>query len=137
MVKEIKQITLKMAKKMIEKSIVKAAEVNVSVVVSIVDAGGNLLAMERMDDAFVTSIAIANDKAFTAWAVKCGTDELTDFIQPGQSLFGLNVTNNGRMVCFGGGFPIKLDGQIIGAIGVSGGTVEEDMAIAKAAFEIL
>lgn len=137
MVKEIKQITLKTAKEMIEKSIAKAEEINVPVVVSVVDAGGNLLAMERMDDAFVTSIDIANNKAYTSWALKCGTDEMAEVIQPGQSLYGLNLTNNAKIICFGGGFPIKVDGQIVGAIGVSGGTVEEDMAIAKAAFEIL
>jgi uncharacterized protein GlcG (DUF336 family) len=136
-IRQVKQITLKAAKIMIEKAIVKAEETEVPVVVSIVDAGGNLLAMERMDDAFVTSIDIANNKAYTSWALRCGTDEMSKVIQPGESLYGLNLTNDARIICFGGGFPIIMDNQVIGAIGVSGGSVEEDMAIAKAGLEIL
>ena len=133
----IKQITLKTAKLMAERSLAKAKEIEVPVVVSIVDAGGNPLLMERMDDAFVTSVDIANNKAFTSWALKCGTNEMCDVIQPGESLYGLNLTNDARIICFGGGFPIVMDNQVIGAIGVSGGSVEEDMTIAKAALEIL
>lgn len=135
--KQVKQITLKTAKIMIEKAIIKAEEIKVPVVISIVDAGGNLLAMERMDDAFITSIDIANNKAYTAWALRCGTNEMSGAIQPGESLYGLNLTNDARIICFGGGFPIVMDGQVIGAIGVSGGSVDEDMAIAKAGLEIL
>lgn len=134
---QVKQITLKTAKIMIERAIIKAKETEVPVVVSIVDRGGNLLAMERMDDAFVTSIDIANNKAYTSWALRCGTDEMSKAIQPGESLYGLNLTNNARIICFGGGFPIVVDDEVIGAIGVSGGSVEEDMAIAKAGLEIL
>jgi len=133
----IKQITLKTAKLMAERSLAKAKEIEVPVVVTIVDAGGNPLLMERMDDAFVTSVDIANNKAFTSWALKCGTNEMSDVIQPGESLYGLNLTNDARIICFGGGFPIVMDNQVIGAIGVSGGSVEEDMTIAKAALEIL
>lgn len=135
--RQVKQITLKTAKIMIERAIVKAEEIEVPVVVSIVDAGGNLLAMERMDDAFVTSIDIANNKAFTSWALRCGTNEMSEVIQPGESLYGLNLTNDARIICFGGGFPIVMEGQVIGAIGVSGGSVDQDMAIAKAGLEIL
>lgn len=135
--RQVKQITLKTAKIMIERAIMKAEEIEVPVVVSIVDGGGNLLAMERMDDAFVTSIDIANNKAYTSWALRCGTNEMSEVIQPGESLYGLNLTNDARIVCFGGGFPIVVDGQVIGAIGVSGGSVDEDMAIAKAGLEIL
>ena len=135
--RQVKQITLKTAKLMIEKAIIKAEEIEVPVVVSIVDAGGNLLAMERMDDAFVTSIDIANNKAFTSWALRCGTNEMSEVIQPGESLYGLNLTNDARIICFGGGFPIVMEGQVIGAIGVSGGSVDQDMAIAKAGLEIL
>ncbi|MEI6856676.1 heme-binding protein [Psychrilyobacter sp.] len=136
-VRQVKQITLKAAKIMIERAIIKAEETEVPAVVSIVDAGGNLLAMERMDDVFVTSIDIANNKAYTSWALRCGTDEMSKVIQPGESLYGLNLTNDARIICFGGGFPIIMDNQVIGAIGVSGGSVEEDMAIAKAGLEIL
>jgi uncharacterized protein GlcG (DUF336 family) len=133
----VKQITLKTAKLMGEKALKKAEEINVPVVFSAVDAGGNLLYTERMDQAFVTSVDIANNKAFTAWALKLGTHEISQVVQPGESLYGLNLTNDARIISFGGGFPVVFEGQVIGAIGVSGGTVEEDMTIAKAALEIL
>ena len=135
--REVKQITLKTAKIMAEKALAKAEEIKVPVVVSVVDAGGNLLLTERMDDAFVTSIDIANNKAFTSWALKSGTHEISQVVLPGESLYGLNLTNDARIIPFGGGFPILIEDQIVGAIGVSGGSVEEDMCIAKAALEIL
>ena len=135
--REVKQITLKTAKIMAEKALAKAEEIKVPVVVSVVDAGGNLLLTERMDDAFVTSIDIANNKAFTSWALKSGTHEISQVVLPGESLYGLNLTNDARIIPFGGGFPILIEDQRVGAIGVSGGSVEEDMCIAKAALEIL
>jgi len=135
--REVKQITLKTAKIMAEKALAKAEEIKVPVVVSVVDAGGNLLLTERMDDAFVTSIDIANNKAFTSWALKSGTHEISQVVLPGESLYGLNLTNDAKIIPFGGGFPILIEDQIVGAIGVSGGSVEEDMCIAKAALEIL
>lgn len=69
--------------------------------------------------------------------IKKGTDELSEVVLPGQSLYGLNLTNNARIITFGGGFPIVVDGEIVGAVGVSGGTVEEDMTIARAALSSL
>lgn len=133
----VKQITLKTAKLMGEKAIKKAEEINVPVVFSVVDAGGNLLYTERMDKAFVTSVDIANNKAFTSWALKTGTHEISEVVQPGESLYGLNLTNDARIISFGGGFPVVFEGEVIGAVGVSGGSVEEDMTIARAALEIL
>ena len=120
-----------------EAAIKKAVEINVPVVFSVVDNGGNLLYLERMDEAFVTSVDIAINKAFTAWALKKGTNEISEVVLPGQSLYGLNITNNGRIIAFGGGFPIIHNGEVVGAVGVSGGTVEEDMEIAKAALNSL
>lgn len=136
-IKSFNQITLEASKKMGEAAIQKALEIKVPVVFSVVDNGGNLLYLERMDDAFVTSVDIAINKAFTAWALKSGTNELSEVVLPGQSLYGLNLTNNSRIITFGGGFPIVINGEIVGAVGVSGGTVEEDMAIAKAALNSL
>ncbi len=135
--KSFNQITLKASKKMGEAALKKATEIKVPVVFSVVDNGGNLLYLERMDDAFVTSVDIAINKAFTAWALKKGTNELSEVVLPGESLYGLNLTNNSRIITFGGGFPIVIDGEIVGAVGVSGGTVEEDMEIAKAALKSL
>lgn len=136
-VRNLNSITLEAAKKMGVEALKKATEINVPVVFSVVDNGGNLLYLERMDKAFVTSIDIAINKAFTAWALKKGTNEISEDVLPGQSLYGLNTTNNCRIITFGGGFPIVINGEIIGAVGVSGGTVEEDMSIAKAGLSAL
>lgn len=136
-VRNLNSITLEAAKKMGVEALKKANEINVPVVFSVVDNGGNLLYLERMDKAFVTSIDIAINKAFTAWALKKGTNEISEDVLPGQSLYGLNTTNNCRIITFGGGFPIVINGEIVGAVGVSGGTVEEDMSIAKAGLSAL
>lgn len=136
-VRNLNSITLEAAKKMGVEALKKATEINVPVVFSVVDNGGNLLYLERMDKAFVTSIDIAINKAFTAWALKKGTNEISEDVLPGQSLYGLNTTNNYRIITFGGGFPIVINGEIVGAVGVSGGTVEEDMSIAKAGLSAL
>ena len=97
----------------------------------------NVLYTQRMEDAFFTSVGIATDKAFTAAAVKKGTHVLTDKVKPEQDLFGLNLTNNGRIVTFGGGLPIVVEGEVIGGVGVSGGSVDEDIAVAEAALSVL
>ncbi|MGG7060542.1 GlcG/HbpS family heme-binding protein, partial [Clostridium tertium] len=82
-----------------------------------------------------TSIDISINKAFTSACLKQGTHEIVDAVQPGASLYGLQLTNNARIVPFGGGLPIIVDGNVVGAVGVSGGTVEEDMLIAQAAVD--
>ncbi len=135
-VKTTHQITLESAKLMGEKALEKAKEINVPIVFSVVDAGGNLLLLERMDGAFVTSIDISINKAFTACSIKQETQNLSEVVLPGNSLYGLNITNGGRIITFGGGIPIIFKGEIVGAVGVSGGTVEEDICIAKASLEI-
>ncbi|WP_125154607.1 GlcG/HbpS family heme-binding protein [Clostridium rectalis] len=134
-VNTIKQISLESVKKMAEAAEKKAAQMNVPVVFTAVDAGGNLMLLHRMENAFITSIDIAINKAFTALALKIPTNEVTPNIQPGASLYGLQLTNNCRIATFGGGFPIIVDGEIVGAVGVSGGTVEEDMKIAEYALK--
>ncbi|EJP6472290.1 heme-binding protein [Clostridium botulinum] len=134
-VNTIKQISLESVKKMAEAAEKKASEMNVPVVFTAVDAGGNLMLLHRMENAFITSLDIATNKAFTALALKIPTNEVTPNIQPGASLYGLQLSNNCRIATFGGGFPIVVDGEIVGAVGVSGGTVEEDMEIAKYALE--
>jgi uncharacterized protein GlcG (DUF336 family) len=91
--------------------------------------------MHRMEDAFVTSIDISINKAFTSACLKQGTHEIVDAVQPGAPLYGLQLTNNARIVPFGGGLPIIVEGQVVGAVGVSGGTVEEDRLIAQAAVD--
>ncbi|WP_194191518.1 GlcG/HbpS family heme-binding protein [Clostridium chrysemydis] len=132
---EVKELSLEVVKEMAKAAEEKAKEMNVPVCFAAVDKGANLMLMHRMEDAFVTSIDIAINKAFTANCLKQGTHEIAECVKPGESLYGLQLTNNCKIVPFGGGFPIKVDGQVVGAVGVSGGTVEEDMAIATAAVE--
>ena len=83
-----------------------------------------------MDNAIFASVDIALKKAYTSAALKLDTSVLADLVNPGGSLYGLHTDS--KYVVFGGGFPLKVDGEIVGAIGVSGGTVEEDMTIAMA-----
>jgi uncharacterized protein GlcG (DUF336 family) len=132
-----KKMTLKAAMLMGEAALKKSEEIGKSFVFTVVDAGGHVMYIHRMEDAFFTSVGIATDKAFTAAALKKGTHVLTDKVKPEQDLFGLNLTNNGRIITFGGGLPVIVDGEIIGGVGVSGGSVEEDMAVAEAALSIL
>ena len=137
MFRETKKITLAAAKLMGEKALEKCEEIGKPFVFSVVDAGGHVLYTQRMEDAFVTSVSIAIDKAFTAATMKRGTHMLTERIKPESELFGLNHTNNGRIIPFGGGLPVIVDGEVIGGVGASGGTVEEDIAVATAALEAL
>lgn len=137
MFRKTKKITLAAAKLMGEKVLEKCEKIGKPFVFSVVDAGGHILYTQRMEDAFITSISIAIDKAFTAATMKRATHMLTEKIKPESELFGLNNTNNGRIIPFGGGFPIIVDGDVIGGVGVSGGTVEEDMAVAKVAIDVL
>ena len=113
----------------------KAKEIGVPVAFSAVDEGGNLLYFQRMEGTLLISTKVSQDKAYTACALKCPTCDLADVTKPGESLWSLHNSGDGRIICFGGGYPIKKDGKVIGAIGVSGGTAEEDMAVATYALE--
>ncbi|KNZ41353.1 cob(I)yrinic acid a,c-diamide adenosyltransferase [Acetobacterium bakii] len=133
--KEYSLLTL--AKKMAAAARVKAEEINVPIVFSVVDIGGNLTYFERMENALLVSIDISVNKAYTANALKMSTDKVAGVVKENGSLYGLQWTNNGRLVVFGGGYPLIYNGEIIGGIGVSGGSVDEDMTIAKSALAIL
>lgn len=128
---------LTLAKKMGAAARVKAEEMNVPIVFSVVDSGGNLTYFERMEDALLVSIDISVNKAYTANALKLSTDKVAKVVKEDGSLYGLQWTNNGRMVVFGGGYPLIYNGEIIGGVGVSGGSVDEDMIIAKSALTVL
>ncbi len=119
-------ITLDMAKKValgVEK---KAKEIGVNAVVAISDSGANPVLVECMDNSFIASYDIAVNKAYTCVALKMSTQTLKTMTSPGQSLYGIQFTNNGKIVIFGGGDPLKIGEKIIGAIGVSGGSEEQD-----------
>lgn len=127
------KMTLDLALKMIKAAEKKAESIKVPQIIAVVDAGGNLVAQHRMDGAILASIDISCSKAFTAVATKVPSHLLGEAAQAGGPLFGVNTTNSGKIVIFGGGYPVTdKNGEVIGAIGVSGGTVEEDMLCAEA-----
>lgn len=130
-------ITLAQAQKVMAGALEFANKQGVPMNIAIVDAGGNLKEFCRMDGAFLGSIDISIKKAQTARFFNMSTAALGSASQPGQELFGIEVTNNG-LVIFGGGELLKnKNGLIIGAIGVSGGSVAEDTNVAKAGVEAL
>lgn len=116
-------------KVMAEAAEAKAAELGVPIVFAGVDAGGHLMLLHRMADSLLGSIDIAIDKAFTSAAFKLPTAALKDLSTPTGELHGIQNSNRGRVVVFGGGLPVFIDGRIVGGVGVSGGTVDEDVRI--------
>lgn len=128
-----KQVTLDVALKVVNAARKRADAIGVPMNIAVVDGGGNLVAFARMDGSFLGSIDIAQNKAFTARAFNMTTHDLAALSQPGQPLFGIHETNQGRVVIFGGGIPVRDgDGGVVGAVGVSGGSVEEDQDVAEA-----
>jgi uncharacterized protein GlcG (DUF336 family) len=100
--------------------------------VAVADGGGNLVAHVRMDGAWLGSIDISIKKAFTARAFDIATRDLAPLAQPGGDFFGINTSNQGRIMIFAGGIPLRRAGEVVGAIGVSGGSGEQDQAVAEA-----
>lgn len=129
------EITLEDAKEMIGAAEKKSTEIGVPMCIAVVDDGANLLGFHRIDDALLASVSIAQNKAYSSVALKMPTDEIGEVAQPGAALYGIGSTNEGRIVTFGGGFPIKSGEDVIGAIGVSGGSPEEDMSVAQAGLD--
>ncbi len=124
-------ITMEEAQKVLNAALVKAVDQGVPMNIAVVDAGGNLKAFLRQDGAFLGSIDVSTKKAITARLFNMSTEALGKESLPDKSLYGIEVTNDG-LVVFGGGELIIRDNMIIGAIGVSGGSVQEDMNVAKA-----
>jgi uncharacterized protein GlcG (DUF336 family) len=125
------KLTLAKAEKMLKTAKAKAKEIGIPMSIAIVDDGAHLVAFERMDGAQILSIQVAQDKATTAAAIGMPTHELGPMSAPGGPAYGLAAYRN--VVVFGGGFPIKLKGVLVGGIGASGGPVEKDMEVARAA----
>lgn len=128
----VRTIRLETATSIIEAAEQRAEEISNPMVITVANREGNLVAQHRMDDAWLASVDISRNKAFTAASLKTPTHELAEPSQPGESLYGLQNTNEGRIVVFGGGYPLERDGDIVGAIGVSGGAVEQDRDVAEA-----
>ncbi|MDN7244571.1 GlcG/HbpS family heme-binding protein [Planococcus shenhongbingii] len=129
----MEKLTLETAKKLIEAAEQEAANLGVAMVISVVDDGGNMVAVHRMNDAWLASIDIAQNKAWTSVALKMPTSNLEAATIPNAELYGLNTTNSGRLVIFGGGIPLLKDGKVVGAVGASGSSVEHDVKVAEAA----
>jgi len=133
MPRAVHTLTLDEAKRMIVAAEAKAASFGIPYNIAIVDTGGHLLAFVRQDGALIGSVDLAIDKAKTARVFDKKTSDLAILSQPGRPLYGIQESNSGKVVIFGGGIPITFQGNIIGAIGASAGTVEQDIAVVEAA----
>ena len=126
-------LSLSDAKRMLEAAEAKATGLGVAYNIAVVDAGGALIAFSRQDGALIGSIELAIGKAITARLFDKRTADLATMAQPGAPLYGIQQTNDGKVVIFGGGLPIMIGTAIVGAVGASAGTVEQDIAVAEAA----
>jgi uncharacterized protein GlcG (DUF336 family) len=126
-------VTLADARKIIAAAEGKAEEIGQPMNIAVVDAGSNLVAHVRMDGAWIGSVDISINKAWTSRAFNITTKELGENSQPGQVFFGIIASNNGTVMIFAGGIPLTRDGKVVGAVGASGGTGAQDQAVAEAA----
>jgi uncharacterized protein GlcG (DUF336 family) len=124
-------LTLAAARRMIAAAEDAARSMGVAMSVAVVDGGDQLVAFARMDAADLVSIGLARDKAFTALVNRMPTGDLAPLVQPGAEFYGYDSVAGGRMIVFAGGLPIERDGVLVGAIGVSGGSAEQDQAAAE------
>lgn len=131
----INRLSLADAKVLIDGAKRRAGEINVPMCISIVDESGNLIAFERMDGTKVLSTTLATDKAFTAAISKRGTHEYGEINVPGNRTYGINSVHGGRFSTVGGGRPVIVDDEVVGGIGLSGGTAEQDMDCAQAGLD--
>ena len=125
------ELTLQECDRLVEAGMQKAQEIGVPMVLAVVDQNGDVIEARRMDDALIVSVTLAPHKAYTAATVRLPTHELAQAAQPGQSLYGIDV-NLPKITLVGGGLPLKKAGKVVGAVGVSGGSVEQDIAVAQA-----
>lgn len=125
-------ITLDDARRVIKAAEEKAVSIGRPMNIAVVDEGGNLVSHIRMDKAWIGSIDISIKKAFTSRAFDTSTKDLASHSQSGGQFFGIHASNDGRIMIFAGGVPLKKAGVVVGAIGVSGGSGEEDQVVAEA-----
>src|SRR6202521_3226969 len=125
-------VTLQEARKIIEAAEKKAAEIRQPMNIAVVDEGGNLVSHVRMDAAWIGSIDISINKAYTSRAFDISTKDLAQYSQSGGQFFGIQVSNHGRVMVFAGGIPLKRGGKVVGGVGVSGGSGEQDHTVAEA-----
>ncbi|MGB3532504.1 MAG: heme-binding protein [Microcoleaceae cyanobacterium] len=125
-------VTLEDARRVISAAEKKALEIGQPMNIAVVDGGGNLVAHVRMDGAWIGSIDISIKKAYTSRAFDLATKDLAEQSQSGGQFFGIHASNNGKIMIFAGGIPLYSEGQVVGGIGVSGGSGEQDHAVAEA-----
>lgn len=128
----MESITLEEAQRVVQAALDKAQELGQPMNVAVVDNGRELKAFSRMEDAWLGSISISIDKAFTSASFLLPTQDLASMTQPGEPLYGLETTNGGRVINFAGGIPLMRGDDVAGAIGVSGGTPDQDHEVAEA-----
>ncbi len=126
-------VTLADARRVIAAGEKKAGEIGQPMNIAVVDEGGNLVSHVRMDNAWLGSVDISINKAFTSRAFDISTKDLSQHSQSGGQFFGIHASNHGRIMIFAGGIPLKKDGKVVGAVGVSGGSGDQDHAVAEAA----
>jgi uncharacterized protein GlcG (DUF336 family) len=132
---EIQRLSWDEAKILVDGAVASSREINVPMCIAVADESGNLIDFSRMDGGKISSISIAIDKAFTAAAARRGTHIYNQLCVPGQPTFGIHVTNGGRFSVIGGGLPVTLNGVVVGGIGISSGTAEQDLVVAEAALK--
>lgn len=125
-------VSLEDARRIIAAAEKKAHEIGQPMNIAVADEGGNLVSHIRMDGAWLGSIDISIKKAYTSRAFDIATKDLATHSQSGEQFFGIHASNDGRVMIFAGGIPLKQNGKIVGAIGVSGGSGEQDHAVAEA-----
>src|SRR3954464_13185240 len=126
------QVKLEDARRIIAAAEKKAQEIGQPMNVAVADEGGNIVAHIRMDGAWIGSIDISQKKAYTSRAFDIATVDLAAHSQSGGQFFGIHASNNGKIMIFAGGIPLRRDGKVVGAIGVSGGSGEQDHEVAEA-----
>lgn len=131
----IKRLDIQDAYVLIAGARAKSIEIGVPMCIAITDESGNLIAFERMNGGKVTSINLAIDKSFTAIGIKKGTHVLGEVNQPGQPAHGISSALGGRMIVVAGGLPVLSDGDVVGGIGVSSGSPEQDLKVAEAGIQ--
>ena len=131
----IHRLSISDARLLIEGASRKAIEIGVPMCIAIVDESGNLIAFERMDGGKTSSVSISQDKAFTAAAARKATHEYNAVCIPGNLAFGVHTEIGGRLSVVGGGLPVLVDGEVVGGIGLSSGTPQQDMECAQAGID--
>jgi uncharacterized protein GlcG (DUF336 family) len=132
---QVNRLSIDDAKVLTDGARAKAREIGVPMCIAITDESGNLISFERMNGGKITSVIIAQDKAFTAAAARKATHEYNEACKPGNLVFGIHTAIGGRMCVVGGGLPVAVRGEVVGGIGISSGSPQQDMECAQAGID--